>query len=251
MNKLEIIFAVALSCCFVMISCGDRENVISVADTVEDVTQLGSFGPASHTYQLAGPLVPGHTTMVTAWDIPRNPLTDVTLSDSENAEQIRRGFRLFTATPIETPRLTPSGMTCGNCHLNAGQRELALPLVGAAGMFPEYNRRAGRMFTLEDRIVGCFMRSENSVGATNVDGKVVAPAPDFEEVEALAAYITWLSSDYPVGQNPPWRKRNRIVTDALVSIDQLDPEQGESLFTEHCVNSVYYTHLTLPTILLV
>ena len=236
MNKLEIIFAVALSCCFVMISCGDRENVISVTDTVEDVTQLGSFGPASHTYQLAGPLVPGHTTMVTAWDIPRNPLTDVTLGDSENAEQIRRGFRLFTATPIETPRLTPSGMTCGNCHLNAGQRELALPLVGAAGMFPEYNRRAGRMFTLEDRIVGCFMRSENSVGATNVDGEVVAPAPDFEEVEALAAYITWLSSDYPVGQNPPWRKRNRIVTDALVSIDQLDPELGESLFTEHCVN---------------
>ena len=236
MNKLEIIFAVALSCCFVMISCGDRENVISVADTVEDVTQLGSFGPASHTYQLAGPLVPRHTTMVTAWDIPRNPLTDITLGDSENAKQIRRGFRLFTATPTETPRLTPSDMTCGNCHLNAGQRELALPLVGAAGMFPEYNRRAGRMFTLEDRIVGCFMRSENSVGATDVDGEIVAPAPDFEEVEALAAYITWLSNDYPVGQNPPWRKQNRIVDDALVSIDQLDPEQGESLFTEHCVN---------------
>jgi len=236
MNKSGIIIAVGLSCCLAVISCGDSENVIHEADIVEDATQLGGFGPASHTYQLAGPLVPRYTTMVTAWDIPKNPLTDPALGDFENAEQIRRGFRLFTDTPTETPRLTPSGMTCGNCHLNAGQRELALPLVGTAGMFPEYNRRAGRMFTLEDRIVGCFMRSENSVGAANVAGEVVAPKPDFEEIEALAAYITWLSIDYPVGQDPPWRKMNRIVSDALVSIDQLDSEQGESLFAEHCIN---------------
>ena len=104
MNKAWIIFVVVLSCSLAIISCGDSENVIHEADTAEDATQRSSFGPASHTYQLAGPLVPKHTTMVTAWDIPRNPLTDAAMDDFENAEQIRRGFRLFTATPTETPR---------------------------------------------------------------------------------------------------------------------------------------------------
>ena len=47
----------------------------------------------------------------------------------------------------EASHLTPGRVSCGNCHLNGGQRELALPLVGSAAMFPEYNRRAGRDFT--------------------------------------------------------------------------------------------------------
>ena len=122
-------------------------------------------------------------------------------------------------TPAETPRLTPSRMSCGNCHLNAGQKELALPRVGSAVMFPEYNRRAGRDFTLEDRIVGCFMRSENAPGGADVgdleqapdrDDIRALPAPTSEEVLALAAYIRWLSKGHAAGENPPWRKKNRI-----------------------------------------
>ncbi len=144
-------------------------------------------------------------------------------------------------TPREASRLTPSGMSCGNCHLNGGQRELALPLVGSAGMFPEYNRRAGRDFTLEDRIVGCFMRSENStegapLGEANgelPEGRV-APTPESAEILALAAYIRWLSRDFGPGENPPWRKQNRIPPESLLPLDQLDPEHGERLFSEHC-----------------
>ncbi len=56
-------------------------------------------------------------------------------------------------------------MSCNNCHLNGGQREKSLPLVGVVGMFPEYNRRSGRLFTLNDRIVDCFLRSQNATGA--------------------------------------------------------------------------------------
>lgn len=43
-------------------------------------------------------------------------------------------------------------LSCSNCHLNAGQRDRALPRVGIAGQFPEYNRRAGRLITLADRL---------------------------------------------------------------------------------------------------
>ena len=110
-------------------------------------------------YPLDGPLIPAKMTMVTAWDVPKNPLTDPALDDSKLSKEIRWGYRIFTDTPGEARRLTPSRVSCNNCHLNAGQRDRALPLVGVAGLFPEYNRRAGQLISLTDRIVDCFLRS--------------------------------------------------------------------------------------------
>lgn len=211
---------------------GAERTPVEAAPVIEPTT----FDPATRPYELAGPLVPAHTSMISAWDIPRNPLTDPDLDDSPQSELVRRGFNLFMQTPTEGSRLTPSRLACGNCHLNAGQRELALPLVGSAGMFPEYNRRAGIDFTLEDRIVGCFMRSENSPGG-KTDGDAAhgdLPEPDADEVLALAGYIRWLSEDFAPGENPPWRKQNRIPEDKLISVDRLDPARGETLFVEHC-----------------
>jgi thiosulfate dehydrogenase len=196
------------------------------------------FDAASRPYELSGPLVPADVSMVSAWDIPNNPLTDAALDNTAEGERVRWGYRLFMNTPGEASHLTPGSMSCGNCHLNAGQRELALPLVGSAGMFPEYNRRAGRDFTLPDRIVGCFMRSQNAPGGLpdGATGAVegVLPEPTSEEVLALAAYIEWLSDGFAAGENPPWRKQNRISEESRVPLDQLDPEVGAALFTEHC-----------------
>jgi len=105
----------------------------------------------------SGPLISSRTTMMTAWEFPRNPLTDPTLDDSKLSNEIRWGFRIFTNTPREAPRLAPTKVSCNNCHLNGGQRDHSLPLVGVAGMFPEYNRRSGRLYSLGDRIVDCFI----------------------------------------------------------------------------------------------
>lgn len=214
----------------------------------------GEFGPTSDTYELVGSIVPKTTTMSTAWDLPQNPDTDAALDSRADGDLIRRGFRLFNDTPGEAPRFTPSRMSCSNCHLNSGQREQALPLVGAAGMFPEYNNRAGRPFSLEDRIVGCFFRSENAVrGAENgglehlrpVGGAAsprtentdpLLPGPDSEEVQALAAYIRYISEGYRPGESPPWRKKNRIAKENLLPLDQLDPAKGEVIFKEVCVS---------------
>src|SRR2546421_1358752 len=91
----------------------------------------------------AGSLISSRTTMVTAWELPRNPVNDPALNDdSRLSKEIRSGFRIFTNTPGEAARFTPGRMSCSNCHLNAGQREKSLPLVGVVGMFPEYNRRS-------------------------------------------------------------------------------------------------------------
>jgi thiosulfate dehydrogenase len=182
---------------------------------------------------LAGPLIPSRTTMVTAWDVPRNPLTDGTLDDSRLSADIRWGFRIFTNTPAEAAEFTPSKMTCNNCHLNAGQREKSLPLVGVAGMFPEYNRRSGRLYSLNDRIVDCFLRSENATGTV---GRVALPSATSKEVLAVSAYITWLARGFEIGKSPAWRGQNTIATTALIPVANLDPRRGESLFSERCTS---------------
>jgi thiosulfate dehydrogenase len=181
---------------------------------------------------LAGPLIPARTTMVTAWDFPKNPLTDAGLDDSRLSSDIRWGFKLFTNTPGEAGRFTPSRVSCNNCHLNGGQRERSLPLVGIAGMFPEYNRRSGRLYSLADRVVDCFLRSENATGT--VEGDV--PTPTSKEVLALAAYITWLARGSEVGSNPAWRGQNTITAKALVPVARLDAAKGEAVFKERCTS---------------
>lgn len=171
--------------------------------------------------------------MVTAWDVPKNPLTDPTLGDSRLAKEIRQGYRVFMNTPVEAARLTGGTMSCGNCHLNAGQREKALPVVGIAQLFPEYNRRAGRLFTLADRVVDCFVRSENGAG----HGTATALAqPTDPEVLAVTAYLSWLSNGITVGQAPPWRGQNAIRPSAVIPVERLDPSRGEALFLEKCIN---------------
>ena len=93
------------------------------------------------TRSIDGILIPATTTMTTAWDIPHDPLTDSSLHADSLGAEIRLGYRIFTNTRGEASRLTGNSVSCGNCHLNAGQREKALPLVGVAGVFPEYNKR--------------------------------------------------------------------------------------------------------------
>ena len=189
---------------------------------------------------LAGALVPASTTMVTAWDIPSNPLTDKSLDDSRLSKDIRWGYKLFTNTPTEARQYAPGKMACANCHLNAGQRERSLPLVGVAGMFPEYNRRSGRLYSLNDRIVDCFWRSENGTGAVEGISREAAfeklPSPTSKEVLAIAAYITWLARGTAVGKNPTWRGQNTLDAKTQIPVSKLDPARGEAIFLERCTS---------------
>jgi thiosulfate dehydrogenase len=183
-------------------------------------------------------------TMVAAWDVPNSPLNDAALDQSKLSTEIQWGYRLFMNTPGEAGRFVPGQVSCTNCHLNAGQRERALPLVAIAGAFPEYNKRAGRLITLADRIVDCFLRSENATGALERDGEGrpiprdvgTLPTTTAKEVLALSAYLTWLAKGYGVGTTPWWRGQTTIPAAALIPVDKLDPARGEALFKEQCTN---------------
>ena len=188
--------------------------------------------PGPSPIKMTGPLIAASMSMKAGWEFPQNPLNDKALDNSKLAEEIRRGFKLFTNTPTEAPRLAPGGMSCTNCHMNAGQRERSMPLVDVAGMFPEYNRRSGRLYSLGDRITDCFLRSENATGGQL--GADQLPNPSSPEVLAISAYLTWLARGAEVGKNPSWRGQNTIPASALVPVDKLDTAKGEAIYMDRC-----------------
>jgi thiosulfate dehydrogenase len=188
--------------------------------------------PGPSPIMMSGPLIAASMSMKAGWEFPQNPLNDKALDNSKLAEEIRRGFKLFTNTPTEAPRLAPGGMSCTNCHMNAGQRERSMPLVDVAGMFPEYNRRSGRLYSLGDRITDCFLRSENATGGQL--GADQLPNPSSPEVLAISAYLTWLARGAEVGKNPSWRGQNTIPASALVPVDKLDTAKGEAIYMDRC-----------------
>lgn len=196
--------------------------------------------PGALRYALNGPLIPARMTMTTAWDYPKHPLSDQGLDDSKLSNEIRLGYRIFTNTPGEAPQFAPGRGSCNNCHLNGGQRERALPLVDVVGMFPEYNRRAGRLISLGDRVVDCFLRSQNATGRLAPGavsrGDAALPTPNSREVLAVSAYLTWISRGAQVGKNPSWRGQNNISAEGLIPVDKIDRQRGEQLYTEKCVS---------------
>jgi thiosulfate dehydrogenase len=171
---------------------------------------------------------------------PRDPFRDPVPPDG--GEEIRLGYQLFTDTAKHAAPLTVNGVSCRNCHLNAGQKEGALPLVGVAAVYPQPNKRAGRPFSLEDRVIGCLLRSSD---AANSPAKLGggrhenAPAPlitaDLKPVRALTAYLRWLSDGFPPGAAVPWRGKNEIAAAARLPLDKLDPKAGQALFEKTCV----------------
>ncbi len=200
-------------------------------------------GAPTLRYELNGPLIPAKMTMVTAWDYPQNPLTDASLDQSKLTREIQWGYKLFTNTPGEAARFVPSEVSCNNCHLNGGQRERAMPLVAISGAFPEYNRRAGRLISLNDRIVDCFLRSENATGRLELDasgqpmvGPDALPTPTSREVLAIAAYLAWISKGFEIGKNPAWRGQNTIPQPSLKPVAALDTAKGEAVYAEKCAS---------------
>ncbi len=222
--------------------------LLPVLCLVAMMTTAGSLAQTDETVyypavdsQKSGPLISSATAMETAWDLVKNPFLDTIAGGPEITDLVRRGFNIFIQTAKYASRFSGNDLSCGHCHLNAGQREKALPLVGVSGAFPELNKRSGKVFSLEDRITGCFLRSMNALGAPallSAHDPVTAAAPieGSDEVRAIAAYIDWLSAEYPPGVPLPWRGLNEIPDSMRLPLGALDTARGAGLFLEKCAN---------------
>lgn len=122
---------------------------------------------------------PNKPSICNAWRAP-NPAA---IPDTMVGDRIRYGRRIFTDTPEYAKKYTGGALSCSNCHVDGGIAPYGLPVVGVTSRYPRYSRRADRVISLQDRIRGCFVRSENG-----------RPLPDNSpEMEALIAYMAWLS----------------------------------------------------------
>ena len=214
LSRLTLVAVLTSS--FMATGCGDGDAPST--DVESSTVAPAASSPADY------PLVSADAGFDQVNAVVKDPERDPLPEDSLLAAQIRFGFQIVENTPQHAGEFVGNDLSCGNCHLNAGQRFRALPYTGIAATFPEPRRREGRLFSLEDRIRGCFLRSMNGE----------APPYDSPQLLAITAYITWLSYGQAIGTSPEWRGQNVIAQESLIPVERLDPVLGRELFARNC-----------------
>lgn len=118
------------------------------------------------------------------------------------------------------PHDVRADMSCAACHLGAGTVARGGSFIGTYGRFPQWNKRAHRVITLQDRLAECFLYSMN--------GK--PPPYTSKEMIAMVAYIAYLSRDVPVGEPQP--KSDGFI----VPLPSASPDlaRGQTLYMQKC-----------------
>ena len=151
------------------------------------------------------------------------------LPDDDHGRLVRRGRDLITATyahigpevPDPAKRFAGNNLACSNCHLNAGTKKFGLPLFGLVELFPQYSARLGAEITIEDRVNSCMTRSMN--------GRTLST--DGPEMQAMVAYIKFLSSGVPAG-----KVLSGLGTGAMPELNRAaDPVRGKTIYAKACL----------------
>ena len=147
------------------------------------------------------------------------PPSPETIPGSQLGEQIRLGYEIVVHTQEYGRPYVGNRLNCTNCHLDGGLNPNAASFVGLASVYPLYRSRNAKVNTLADRINECFERSLN--------GRALPP--DSSKLQAIVAYITWLSQGVPSGATIPWRGLQHID-----SRRPLDSANGKKIFANKC-----------------
>ncbi|QDV24496.1 c-type cytochrome [Aureliella helgolandensis] len=146
----------------------------------------------------------------------------------ELGEMVRLGESLVNETsshPLTKP-FVGNSLNCTSCHLDAGRHPAAASLIGVAAAYPAFSPREKAVITLEDRILNCFLRSQNGT----------RPKLGSKLSVAIAAYITWLSRGTPIEMNPtaPLGPNHLEMLDT----DSYTPRiaNGRSLYADRCAD---------------
>jgi thiosulfate dehydrogenase len=117
-------------------------------------------------------------------------------------------------------RYAGNNLACTNCHLDGGTKKFSLPLFGIYDDFPAYSARTGGPISIEDRINGCMTRSMNGRALTN----------DAPEMRAMVAYVEFLSTGVPKGQQLPGLGAGRMKELSRPA----DPVRGRAVYARLC-----------------
>ncbi|WP_342514041.1 c-type cytochrome [Sporosarcina sp. FSL K6-1522] len=152
-------------------------------------------------------------------DVPEGPLGEAILRGYELTNDTSNVLRSEAAS-VEDGESRVNALSCTSCHAGAGLEEDSSSFVGVSAVYPMYIPRSGQIVTLEERINGCMVRS--------MDGEKFAS--DDEDLDAMVAYLTYISEGIPVGAELPWRHQNSL--DDLPTPSVAD---GEELYQQSCI----------------
>ncbi|QDV11781.1 Cytochrome c [Rosistilla oblonga] len=127
--------------------------------------------------------------------------------------------------PLSKPYVG-NALNCTSCHLDGGEHPQAASFLGIATAYPAWSPREQRVVTLQDRSLNCFMRSQNGT----------RPPLGSEVSVAITAYITWLSTDQPIRQNPNKPLGPRHVPALDAPDQQPSVSRGAVLYADHCAS---------------
>lgn len=186
--------------------------VIGIAQIALSACSQQAAPPAASTVAVASkPVTAPAFAPPSEQQIPEGALGDV----------IRKGRDIFTDTPTHAKAYVGNGLSCSNCHLDAGRLAKSAPLWGAYGMYPQYRKKTGKVNTFGERLQGCFQFSMN--------GK--APPLDSDEIVALETYAWWMAKGAPTGVKLPgagYPKQN------FKSPLPPDYTRGEKVYAANC-----------------
>lgn len=117
-------------------------------------------------------------------------------------------------------------LNCTSCHLDAGTHRHAASFLGTASAYPAWSPRENSVITLEDRVVNCFIRSEN--------GK--RPPRESNVPGAIVAYITWLSTSYKIQMNAKAPLGPNRLVPLRISAADADLAKGKNLYQNQCAD---------------
>lgn len=132
---------------------------------------------------------------------------------------VQYGRDIIEDTRKDMPTNVTAGMSCEACHMSAGTKPHGGSFVGIYAEFPQWNKRAKRFIALQDRLAECFLYSMN--------GR--PPAYTSREMEALTAYIAFLSKGQPLGT-----KRNGYAYEQFEPNHKPDAHAGASVYAQRC-----------------
>ena len=148
------------------------------------------------------------------------------LPDDEQGKMIHYGHELITNTSLFFGRkgaiaAITNGMSCQNCHLDAGARSFAGCFSAVASTYPRYRERSGRVESIEFRINDCMMRSLN--------GNKIDSAG--KEMQAMVAYLKWIGKDVAKNKKP----KGAGLEDLLFLERAADTTNGKKIFLSRCI----------------
>jgi thiosulfate dehydrogenase len=142
----------------------------------------------------------------------------VAQSDDAMPALAQKGKLIFDETPKYAGAYVGNKLSCNDCHLENGTAAYSAPMIDIAGLFPMFNKRAGHMISLENRIQECFARSEAG-----------QPLPEESpQMEALVSYVDWLSRNGT--KDRAYSGRGLVKLAGLTG----DPAAGQAVYASQC-----------------